>query len=43
MPAYVKLSTQVVDKSVDAWRVAVPSAGSTDEFCDLVRNSPENN
>jgi hypothetical protein len=38
--AYVKLSTMVVEKSVDDLRVELPSAGSADDFCFLVRKSP---
>jgi hypothetical protein len=39
-PAYVKLSTTAVEKSVDDLRVELPSAGSTDDFCFLIRKSP---
>jgi hypothetical protein len=39
--AYVKLSTTAVEKSVDDLRVERPSAGSTDEFCFLIRKSPD--
>jgi len=38
--AYVKLSTTAVEKSVDDLRVERPSAGSTDDFCFLIRKSP---
>ena len=39
--AYVKLSTTAVEKSVDDLRVELPSAGPADDFCYLVRKSPD--
>jgi hypothetical protein len=39
--AYVKLSTAAVEKSVDDLRVVLPSAGPADDFCYLVRKSPD--
>jgi hypothetical protein len=39
--AHAKLSTTAVEKSVDDLRVERPSAGSIDEFCFLIRKSPD--